>query len=117
MVGYTIVTRESEWDDDTRDRALGLAEYQNSLCGCGCGRPAAETIDGKTLYRVHNVVCEAGRAMERVRRDERKKHEKDPSWDDGRHFFVVPADPNDPEVKAAANRPKRGRRRPTTEPG
>lgn len=104
LTGYTVITRESEWDDETRARVIELAKYRNNLCGCGCGRPAEETLDDTTFYRVHKTTCQAGRAIERIRRQDREAHEKDDGWDDGVHYFAVPADPDDPEVKEVIER-------------
>jgi hypothetical protein len=113
LTGYTVITRESEWDDETRDRVLGLTEYENGLCGCGCGRPLAESMDNKTFYRVHKVTCYAARAVERIRRHdaaEAEKHEDAEGWDDGVHYYPVPADADDPEVKEVIERGRRAHR-------
>lgn len=90
--GYTIVTRESPWDDDTRARAIALTEREDSICKCGCGRPIAETLQKDQAYRVHVVRCAAGRAIDQVRRLDRDKHKNDPSWDDGLHYRAEPVE-------------------------
>jgi hypothetical protein len=110
LTGYTVITRESEWDDETRARALALYEYENSLCACGCNRPATESRE-PTPYVIHEAKCYAGRALEQHRRTQREKHENAPDgWDDGVHYFAVPA--TAAEVEAATNKNrKRGVKR------
>lgn len=110
LTGYTVITRESEWDDDTRERALALASYDNGLCGCGCGRPAEETLNDESFYRVHQITCQAGRAIERIRRRDYEKNKDTEGWDDGLHYVAVPVDPDDPEVKEVIERGRRAHR-------
>lgn len=90
LTGRTVVTRESEWDDETRDRVLALAAYEDMLCACGCGLPIGEAHT-KQPFIVDTVTCHAGRALERKRRDDQKKAEEDElpdGWNDGVHYFV-----------------------------
>lgn len=96
MTGYTVITRETEWDDETRGRALGLAQYESHLCGCGCGRPIEETAKPDQAYLVHQYTCMADKAIQKVRRQDRAKHEKAPEgWDDGLHYYAQPTDVSD----------------------
>lgn len=96
LTGTTVVHRESEWDDETRARALALAEWESTLCGCGCGRPILETSRPDQAYLVHTYTCMADKAIQKVRRQDRAKHEKSPEgWDDGRHYYVQPTEVND----------------------
>lgn len=91
--GRTEVTRESEWDDTSRGRALRLTEYKGSLCKCGCGNPVESAYDPKQAFIVHPIVCQAGRAIEQVRRadtEKAKDAQKPEGWDDGRHYVAVP---------------------------
>lgn len=105
------MNRESEWDDETRDRVLEAAAYENGLCGCGCGRPAVESSNPESLYRVHKAVCQAGAAIERIRRKDREKDHPAEGWDDGLHYYAVPADPEtDPEAKEVIERGRRAHR-------
>lgn len=92
--GHTIITRESMWDDESRGRALRLAEYEDSLCTCGCNQPMRIAHDKKRLFRVEEFKCAAGRALTIHKRNEAEKHKKDkkPGWDDGLHYLVVPHD-------------------------
>ena len=95
LTGYTVVTRESAWDDDSRGRALRLAEYERSICGCGCGQPLRVARDNTRLFRVDSFVCGAGRALAKVQRDEADQAEKTnrpDGWRDGRHYYVEPVE-------------------------
>lgn len=98
LTGTTVVTRESPWDDDSRGRALRLAEYTDSLCGCGCGLPITESRDATRAMFVESHVCYARRAIESVSRADEKaarKADKPDGWADGVIYTVVPLDPNE----------------------
>lgn len=111
LTGITVITRESEWDDDTRERALALYEYENSMCGCGCGRPASETRE-KTPYVIHEATCYAGRALDQHRRTERERHkDSTEGWDDGKHYYAVPASPDEVAAAKTTTTRKRGVKR------
>lgn len=93
LTGTTIVTRESPWDEESRQRALALNAYENGLCKCGCGRPAAESYNDKQAYRVNSFTCQAGRAIETVRHkeaDDAKRAKKPDGWNYGRHYYAEP---------------------------
>jgi hypothetical protein len=93
LTGTTVVTRESAWDDTTRQRAIDLYRYENDLCRCGCGRPASESYNPQAVYKVDHFVCSAGRAIEQVRRrdqEQAKKDKKPEGWNDGRHYYAEP---------------------------
>jgi hypothetical protein len=112
-----VVTSEEEWDEETRGKAMRLAEFEAGLCHCGCGQPAAEAHDAtKGPWVVDETVCQAGRAMERVRRHKRKQAEarKAPEgWDDGMQLF-----PRRPTEKELAEAPALDRPSPVDrEPG
>lgn len=47
--GRTIVTREPEWDDEQRETALALDEYESALCP-NCGGHLGKAMD-PTLAR------------------------------------------------------------------
>lgn len=96
LTGYTVVTRESAWDADTRGRALRLQEYEDSLCGCGCGQPVAVAYDPEQAFKVDKFTCYAGRAKARVERQWRDEHkDSSDSYADGVHHYVVPHDTDD----------------------
>lgn len=54
----TIVTRESEWDDAERAKALALTTYEQGICG-GCGLHHDIAKDGPRLGLIEKVcpVC------------------------------------------------------------
>lgn len=98
----TVVTRESEWDDQTRDRVLDHAAYKAGICGCGCGLPVAQAHAGKPMD-VHTFTCDAGRALAQKRRmdaEEAKEMGKPDGWNDGLHYYVIPT-PQDDEKDGA----------------
>lgn len=100
LTGYTVVTRESPWDDTSRERALKLTEYEEGLCTCGCGLPVKVAHDPeqakKLGFIVHEYTCFAQKAIAQHRRKKDEKNEKSsPGWDDGLHYFAVPAKPTD----------------------
>lgn len=101
LTGYTIITRESPWDDESRRRALALAEYENSICQCGCGLPVDVAFDDAQAFKVDTIVCRAGKAKAQVERKTREAHEKDPNgaWSDGLYHYVVPVDDDRPAEK------------------
>ena len=90
LTGRTVTTRESEWDDQTRNRVLELDAYEALLCGCGCGLPMTEA-HRKQPFLVDVVTCEATRAMEKFKdaeRDRAKREKWPEGWERGRHYFV-----------------------------
>lgn len=98
--GFVVVTRESPWDDQTRRRALELAEHEESICGCGCGLPMTVAHDpeqGKNLgFLVHEMTCYAGKSIAMHRRKREQDHENSAQgWDDGLHYFATPAKATD----------------------
>lgn len=96
--GYTIITREAEWDDESRGRALRLGEHEAGMCPCGCGLQMAVAHSDAPI-RVEKFVCRARRAMAIVERNERNEN-KDAKpdrktgalWDDGLNYYAVPHD-------------------------
>lgn len=105
LTGTVIVTRESAWDDEQRAAAIALTEYDDSICGCGCGQPILEAYSGKQAYKVDSFTCSAGRALDRVRRqkrDDAEKSNRPDGWDDGLHYYVIPVEtPADKKPKGA----------------
>lgn len=102
--GYTVITRESAWDDESRARALALAQYESGLCRCGCGLPVEVGQRTDQAFLVDDIVCQAGKALDRVTREAREKHEKDPAWWDGRRHYVTPVDDDRPPEKRGGAR-------------
>lgn len=93
--GTTVITRESAWDDASRERAIALREHEAATCNCGCGRPIREAYDPKQAYTVRHFTCQAARAMDVVRRkddEEAKRLQKPEGWNAGRHYYVEPAE-------------------------
>lgn len=91
--GYTVVTRESAWDDASRERALALTVYEDGTCGCGCGLSMAEAHDPAQAWIVDKFTCYAGRALRQIERQEADQAETARSpdgWADGLHYFVRP---------------------------
>lgn len=97
FTGTTVITRESLWDDESRGRALRLAEYEANLCPCGCGLPVA-VAQSKTPMLVDTFTCYAARAIAIKRREDREEvglaktrdGKEIKGWDDGRNYYVVP---------------------------
>lgn len=95
---------ESEWDDDTRDLAEALSEYDGECCpGCGFHESVIEDFDNRhfTFDERECPVCAAQSRYGRVVADrDDKATPKDqhghPAWssprerrpDDGRHIYI-----------------------------
>lgn len=97
LTGTTVITRETEWDDETQARAMALATYEESLCPCGCGLPIAVGHE-KRAFNVETFTCYAGRALAVARRydEEQATKEKRPEgWRDGMHYIVSASDPEE----------------------
>lgn len=90
-----VVTREPEWDEESRGRAVRLAEYEASLCPCGCGLPAAKAQAPGAGFTVHEGTCRARMAIEQEKRRvqaEATKNKLGTGWDDGRFYYATPID-------------------------
>lgn len=64
----SVTTPEPEWDEDDRQLALDLAEYESALCGA-CGHPLTETTapENETAYVAGPAVrCHRCTAAERA---------------------------------------------------
>jgi hypothetical protein len=95
LTGTTVVTRESVWDDTSRERALALTAYEAGTCKCGCGQPIERAYDKKQAYTVHHFTCQAGRAIDLVRHREAEEADrlnKPDGWNAGRHYYVEPVE-------------------------
>jgi hypothetical protein len=93
----TVVTREPEWDDETRDRVLSLAAYEGTMCPDGCGLTIEESM-GPGPFLIDTFVCNATKARERKKREDEdeahakaKREGKDnppPGWNTGVNYFI-----------------------------
>jgi hypothetical protein len=67
---------EPEWDDDTRALALGLADFEDSLCPA-CGRPSSvcQNPDNDGRFAVLDPIrCHATTALSIKTDRDREKH-------------------------------------------
>lgn len=113
VTGFTVVHRESEWDDAARERAIELVEWERGECPCGCGHRASETLGADAaVFDVRKFTCAAERAKAITKRAWEKAHEGQPEgWADGVVHYAVPVD--DPrsveeQEKARSRRRRRG---------
>lgn len=92
LTGRTRVIREAEWNDEARGRAIRLAEYEASLCLCGCGLPVEVAHDPNRAFVVHQFRCGARRAIQIKKRDDAAENKDKTGWDDGLSYFALPHD-------------------------
>lgn len=71
MTGYTVVVRESEWDDLERDKMLALTQYEAGICDCGLHESVADRDPEIELVTRRCPIC-AGLAQQM-----RVMHDKD----------------------------------------
>lgn len=92
--GYTVVHRETEWDEATRDRVVRAQEYEQSICSCGCGQPKEIAWDPTfEPWEVDDFTCYARKALETVRRAFEESHRDSMAGaSDGVYHFVAPAE-------------------------
>jgi hypothetical protein len=103
-----VVTREVEWDDETRERALDLQQYEEHMCLDGCGMPIHEASKEQPFV-IDHYTCHATRALETLKLTDKQQAEKDgvpEGWDTGRHYFVKDVAP--PRGEAQAEEDQRG---------
>lgn len=103
----TVVTRESEWDERSLNRALGLAEHESNRCPSCRSYDSLVPIPNETRdvawaehdgrkAQVLQFRCIACGAADLVKRDWHKKHEDDAERTgvakpaDGRFFIATP---------------------------
>ena len=65
--GVTIVTRESEWDDEARMQAFEAWEYERLTRRCGHHPATAFDATHGRLVEHQRLVCEDCRAVEQAR--------------------------------------------------
>lgn len=90
------MTREPEWNDSARARALRLDEYDQSI-DSDTGLPREEAYKDQPFVVHSDVVNHARAAIDRVRADDAEKHKDDPRWMDGRRYYAEPYNPDDPD--------------------
>jgi hypothetical protein len=112
LTGTTVVQRESEWTDLARERALALGVWEASRCG-SCGNYGTlvmlpsetrhvtwEDHEGRKV-EVYQMRCLTCGAMDLLKRDFAKAHEKDKPKPgqamatDGHTFTARPIDEED----------------------
>lgn len=93
LTGTTVVTRESEWDDSARGRAMQLAEHER-MTDRQTGLPIEQAYDPDQTWRVNYTTNFASRAIERVRKDhaDLPEHKDKPNWAAGRTYYAEPVD-------------------------
>jgi hypothetical protein len=106
----TVTTRESEWDESSRGRAMRLGEYEAGFCQCGCNQPLAVSRNKDQVFVVDDFTCYAARALEQVREQQRAEAEaKQLPPRHGNHLYVRPHDPDrDKPLNPPTRKPPRG---------
>lgn len=92
LIGRTVVTRESLWDDASRARAMRLYEYDKSI-DSETGLPIEDAFRDQPFIVHHKVINYAARALERQRKALIAEHEDVAGWADGRRFIVQKPSP------------------------
>lgn len=90
LLGTITVKRESVWDDIARGQALALAEWDEGICGCGCGLPRKDAHTNQP-FAIEEEVCYAAKTVEvhkRKKREDAERRNLPPGWDDGVHYFA-----------------------------
>lgn len=112
----TVVTRETEWDDEQVTRMLALDYIEAGVCACGCGLPREVAHDEKSNLATQSVICHARKWLTVDQRDAEQsaKHPKDrdPKWVAGQALpgdgvlwsvFQVPTPAPDPGTGGASS--------------
>lgn len=71
-----MTTSEPRWTEQDRAEALALAAYRGSLCPCGCGRMARQTLipeDQGPVWQVEQTTCTARLALLEAQRGAAEK--------------------------------------------
>lgn len=118
MTGWTVVTRETEWDDRQRDRLLALGLYESGVCECGFHRKVASDTDN--LFTFQTETCPVCRGVARMSRMQEREDEEEakrlgekpapstPRLADGRRTFVRQLPPAEAaEMRAQKSRSAR----------
>lgn len=111
-VASVVVTREAEWDDESRDDMLALAHYESGVCECGFH--SSLTSDPTNFFTIEEkrcLVCKGAAMHDRIRQaadDEELARMGDSPPpervrpEDGRRTFLRPMRPE--EIEAARAR-------------
>lgn len=104
-----VTTREPEWDDSSRGRAMRLGEYEDGFCQCGCNQPLEVARDKTRVFVVDEFTCYAGRALAQVKETRRKQAEaQNQPEQHGHHMYVRPHDPDRDEPLIPPRKPRGG---------
>lgn len=94
FTGSTVITRQAEWDDESRELAMADSYLDAKACP-GCGNDLEVSLQPGHSWDVdEDTVCYACAALTTVRRDSQKDHEKEspvkgkPMFLDGRIHTV-----------------------------
>lgn len=91
---HTIVTREPEWDDSSRARAMKLDAYERSI-DKETGLPVSEAYSDRPFIVHSDIVNYAARAIDRTKREDEAEHGDDPRWFDHRNYYAEVYEPPD----------------------
>lgn len=100
-----MVTRESEWDDNSRARAEALSVFEAETC-TGCGLHPTIATDPANVFTFDEHTCPVCKGQDiygRVvaDRDDRATNDKAPPGSprpsDGRHIYLRQVDPEEVE--------------------
>lgn len=68
------MTRDPEWDEDSRNWELAYTDYLNNRCHCGA--QVDEAHDPTSVWLVDHTVCQRCRALESVQRAKAEEDER-----------------------------------------
>jgi hypothetical protein len=74
LTGYTVVTRDPEFDDGDLERLLALRAYEAGVCACGIHESLA--ADKSNFFTFENRVCNVCKGLDQYKRvaaDEMKR--------------------------------------------
>lgn len=91
---HTVVTREAEWDDSSRARAMRLDEYERSI-DRETGLPVSEAFSNRGFIVRSDIVNYAARAIDKTKADDEVEHKDDPRWFEHRRYYAEVYDPTD----------------------
>lgn len=104
-----VVTREVEWDDNQRNKLLGLAAYEGTVCSCGFSTLLTSDTDNHFTFGDRLCpVCKVGEQYARIQADADEHIEKSMGKDippatprpaDGRHSFARLLTPDEVQAK------------------
>lgn len=75
--GYTVITREPEWDDHSRDELLALGRYELGVHSCGYHESLTRNPTNVFMPTEETCpVCKGRDAFSRIQHDRDQKAEK-----------------------------------------